>query len=85
MRRRNGVDELLGPQDELAGLGVSGGMAVEAGLGLSGQLDGLLRADQRLFDRLLDGRGFGHGGQRTGRGDARNAMLLLCGRCCVAG
>ncbi len=77
MRRRNRIDKLLGAEHQLAGVGVAGGMAVEARLGLGGQLDGLLRADQRLLDRLLDGRGCGHGG-RLGAESMRAQCDAVC-------
>lgn len=64
--RRDGVNELLVAQKQLAALGVGDSMLGEASLGLGGQLLGLglglLVADERLLDRLLDGGNLGRHG-----------------------
>jgi hypothetical protein len=51
---RNGADELLGPQVQLARLGVLDRMTAEASLGLRRELRRLFGANQALLDSFLD-------------------------------
>lgn len=57
---RNGADELLGSQVQLAGLRVLDRMAGEASLGLRRELRRLLNANQALLDSFLDRRNARH-------------------------
>lgn len=64
IRGRNGIDELLGSQIQLAGIGILDRMAVEASLGLERQLRFLfsLGPHEGALDRLLHLRDLGHDG-----------------------
>ena len=72
--RGNRIDKLVRTEVQLAGLGILGGVTVEARLGLRRELLGLFGANERLLDSLLDGSDFGHGGA----GDCRSSQVNGC-------